>query len=85
MEDEFSEKKAEAQLAPIDSKVYEAAICFARIWGVMETLEPLPNIGFEKVRDISITLAKEFVLENDKDLEQFFAEKAEALKRKYIS
>ena len=44
MEDEFSEKKVEAQLGTPDSKVYEAAICFARIWGVMETLEPLPNI-----------------------------------------
>lgn len=85
MEDEFSEKKVEAQLGPPDSKVYEAAICFARIWGVMETLEPLPNIGFEKVRDIAIALAKEYVSENGTDLENFFAERVDALKRKYIS
>ena len=85
MEDEFSEKKIEVQLAPIDSKVYEAAICFARIWGVMETLEPLPNIGFEKVRDISIALAREYVSENGEELEKFFAERVDELKRKYIS
>ena len=83
--DEFTNKKAEVQLSPPDIEVYEAAICFARIWGVMETLEPLPNIGFEKVRDISIALAREYVSENGEELEKFFAERVDELKRKYIS
>lgn len=85
MADEFAEKQAQVQEDVPDVKVYEAAICFARIWGVMETLEPLQNIGFEKVRDISIALAKEYVSENGKDLEKFFEKRADAFKRKYSS
>lgn len=39
------------------SQVYEAAVIFARMWGVMETLEPLPNLGNEKVKDIAVKTA----------------------------
>ena len=41
-------------------EVYEIAIQFARIWGVTETLEPLPNLSFDLVRDMVVAWAEEF-------------------------
>ncbi len=58
------------------SRVYEAAIIFARMWGVMETLEPLPNLGNEKVRDLAVGMAEEFVGGGLTDHAAFFASKA---------
>lgn len=83
MAEEFAKKEVEVQARTPDERVYEAAICFARMWGVMETLEPLPNLGFEEVRDIAVTLAEEFSSKKDEDLVEFFIERAGDLKRKY--
>ncbi len=58
------------------SRVYEAAIIFARMLGVMETLEPLPNLGNEKVRDLAVGMAEEFVGGGLTDHAAFFASKA---------
>lgn len=82
MADQYTKKAVEEQIEAPDAKVYEAAICFARMWGVMETLEPFPNLGFEKVRDIVIALAEEFMKEKGEDLVDFFMERTEELKRK---
>ena len=59
-----------------DRRVYEAAIIFARMWGVMETLEPLPNLGNETVRDLAVGMAEEFVGGGLTDHAAFFAAKA---------
>lgn len=83
MAEEFAKKEVEVRARTPDERVYEAAICFARMWGVMETLEPLPNLGFEEVRDIAVTLAEEFSSKKDEDLVEFFIERAGDLKRKY--
>jgi len=66
-----------------DSRVYEAAIIFARMWGVMETLEPLPNLGNEAVRDLAVGMAEEFVSGGLTDHAAFFAAKAEGLRQTY--
>lgn len=62
------------------SRVYETAIIFARMWGIMETLEPLPNLKNEKVRDMVIDMAEEFVGGGHTDHAAFFAAKAGELK-----
>lgn len=64
-----------------DGNVYELAICFARMWGVMEALEPLPNLGFERVRDVVVTLAEEFCAGEEEDFIRFFTERAAVWKR----
>lgn len=64
----------------MEVKVYETAICFARMWGVLETLEPLPNLGFEKVRDIAMVLAEEFVFGREEDMVKFFVERTKIFK-----
>lgn len=63
-----------------ENQIYEAAIIFARMWGVMETLEPLPNLGNEMVRDIAIDMAEEFVNGGHTDHSGFFTKKAGELK-----
>lgn len=62
------------------SQIYEAAIIFARMWGVMETLEPLPNLGNDKVRDMAVGMAEEFVEGGQTDHSAFFAARAGELK-----
>lgn len=62
------------------SQVYEAAIIFARMWGVMETLEPLPNLDNEQVRDAAVKMAEEFVDGGHTDHSAFFAARAAELK-----
>lgn len=83
MANEFSERQVEVRESISDAKVYEAAICFARMWGVMETLEPFPNLGFEGVRNIAITLAEEYVSGDGKDIEGLFIERLDLFKEKY--
>lgn len=68
--------------APV-SQVYEAAIVFARMWGVLETLEPLPNLGNEKVRELAVRMAEEFVGSGHTDHAAFFAAKAEGFRQTY--
>lgn len=82
MADQYTEKAVEEQIKAPDVKVYEAAICFARMWGVMETLEPLPNLGFKRVRDIAVALAEEFIIGKEEDVVKFFTERTEKFKRK---
>lgn len=58
-----------------DEKVYDFAILFARMWGIAETLEPLPNRGVEEVRDKVIKWAVEYVSSQKDDYVKFFTEK----------
>lgn len=67
----------------MEIRVYETAICFARMWGVLETLEPLPNLGFEEVRNISLALAEEFIAGKGDDMVSFFVEKSKNFTQKY--
>ena len=56
-------------------KVYELAICFARMWGVAETLSPLPNLEFSEVKERMIRWAEECVAEGEGDFLLFFRRK----------
>lgn len=56
-------------------KVYELAICFARMWGVAETLSPLPNLGFSEVKERMIRWAEEYVEAGEGDFLLFFRRK----------
>ncbi len=75
---ETSEKKEQQS----DGNVYELAIYFARMWGVMEALEPFPNLGFERVRDIVVTLAEKFCAGKEEDFVRFFTEHAAEYKER---
>ena len=63
----------------MSEKLYKNAICFSRMWGVMETLESLPSLSFDEVQDIVIELAKEFSVSGQNDLVKFFAEKKDGI------
>lgn len=56
-------------------EVYELAICFARMWGVAETLSPLPNLGFSEVKERMIQWAKECIEGREEDILLFFRRK----------
>lgn len=45
----MGKEQKENNLETRNDKLYEAAICFARMWGIHETLEPLPNLGFDRI------------------------------------
>lgn len=60
-----------------DGKVYELAILFARMWGIAETLEPLPNRSIKEVRDKVTVWAAECAGCKEDDFVKFFAEKIE--------
>lgn len=62
-------------------RVYELAICFSRIWGVVETLEPLPHADFKEVRDKMMEWAEECVTAQEQDFVEFFVKK---LEREYL-
>lgn len=81
MADQYTEKAVEEQINVPNAKVYETAICFARMWGVMEALEPLPNLGFKRVRDIAVALAEEFIIGKEEDVVKFFTERTEKFKK----
>lgn len=59
----------------MDEEVYEFAILFARMWGIAETLEPLPNREMEEVRDKVMKWAAEYVGSRKDDYVKFFAGK----------
>ena len=56
-------------------EVYELAICFARMWGVAETLSPLPNLSFPEVKERMIQWAMEFIEGREEDILMFFRRK----------
>lgn len=68
----------------MSEKLYKNAICFSRMWGVMETLEPLPRLSFDEVQDIVIELAKEFSASGQNDLVKFFVEKSDVIKKELL-
>lgn len=57
-------------------EVYEAAIGFARMWGVKETLEPLPYLDCSQVRNMVMEWALEYVSSGKEDAVEFFKKKA---------
>lgn len=56
-------------------EVYKTAIGFARMWGVMETLKPLPCLEFSEVFDMVTEWAKEYTGCGREDPVEFFQEK----------
>ena len=64
--------------------VYETAICFARMWGVMETLESIPNLGFDTIKNLSLEMAQDYIATGQTDLTDYFVEKATQIKKEYI-
>lgn len=77
MTDEFTwiEKKVQ------DTKKHEIAICFARMWGVLETLDELPNVGFKRMRNMVIVLAEEFIAGEEEDPVDFFVQGLKEIKK----
>lgn len=57
-------------------EVYEAAIGFARMWGVKEVLEPLPYLDFPYVRDMIMEWAREYTNGEPEDAVAFFQKKS---------
>ena len=64
--------------------VYETAICFARMWGVTETLESIPNLGFDTIKNLSLEMAQDYIATGQTDLTDYFVKKSEQIKKKYI-
>lgn len=58
-------------------RVCQVTAWFARIWGVMETLGDFPQQDFEKMVDILISWAEEFVKKGEEDPIVFFQQKME--------
>lgn len=56
-------------------EVYELAICFARMWGVAETLNPLPNLEFPEMKSRMIRWAEECIAGGEEDFVIFFKRK----------
>lgn len=67
-----------------ESAVYETAICFARMWGVMETLESIPNLGFDTIKNLSLEMAQGYIVTGQTDLTNYFIKKSTQIKKKYI-
>lgn len=57
------------------TKEMEAAIYFARMWGVMETLEPVPQLDQKQVQEMVLGWAKEFTAGQMTDEVDFFVKK----------
>lgn len=56
-------------------QVYETAICLARMWGIAETLEPLPNKSFQDVKNMVIEWAEDYITTGEQDLVEYFVKK----------
>lgn len=56
-------------------KRYETAICFARMYGVKETLEPLPYVENEIITGRMLQWAEEYLESGSADMVQFFLDK----------
>lgn len=61
----------------MDERSYGFAIQFARMWGIAETLEPLPNRGMEVVKDKVTAWAVECADSGEDDSVKFFVAKIE--------
>lgn len=59
----------------------ETAIYFARMWGVMETLEPVPVIDQREMPAMMLAWAREFILSEKTDEVSFFLQKTEEWKK----
>lgn len=57
--------------------IYEVTACFARMWGIMETLGNLPQQDFEEMAGILVSWAEEFVEKGARDPILFFQRKME--------
>lgn len=58
----------------------EVTAWFARMWGIMETLDNLPQKDFKENVGILISWAEEFVEKEEKDMVLFFQQKVAAIK-----
>lgn len=71
----MGKEQKENNLETRNDKLYEAAICFARMWGIHETLEPLPNLGFDRIRELVLGWAREYMEGGEEDMTGFFLKK----------
>lgn len=56
----------------IEHKKLETAIIMARMYGVKETLEPLPCMSNEKMTDLILKWTEVYFDTGEEDIEQFF-------------
>lgn len=75
----MSKWNEKSELLNKEREIYEVAIRFSRMWGVMETLEPIPNHSVEEVRDIVMTWAEEYVVSGQDDWVKFFHGKRQTI------
>ena len=59
----------------------EVTAWFARMWGVMETLENLPQQDFKDTADVLVSWAEEFVEKGERDPVLFFQRKIIVMNR----
>lgn len=60
---------------------HAVAVGFARMWGVMETLEDIGSASQQEVCDTVTAWAEEFITGGQSDLVDFFDRKAKAVKK----
>lgn len=74
-------KRDKTEASNVQNRIYETAICFARMWGVMETLEEIPNMGFKEVRDYVVEMAQQYNEEGGRDMVQFFEKRTKEIRK----
>ncbi|MBD5498404.1 MAG: hypothetical protein HDR11_11660 [Lachnospiraceae bacterium] len=60
----------------LEQKKLDTAIIFARMYGVRETLEPLPYVANEQVAIMVTEWAEEYLNTGAEDMVSFFEEKS---------
>lgn len=60
----------------MEQKKMEAAVIFARMYGVKETLEPLPYVANEQIAAMMAEWAEEYLNTGAGDMVSFFEEKS---------
>lgn len=64
----------------MEQKLVDTAVNLARLYGIAETLEPLPHISNDAVTEKLLTWTREYLSSKETDLVQFFKEKITELK-----
>ena len=64
----------------INENYLKTAVALARMYGVMETLEPLPNIPQDKIYEMICEWTEEYLETTDIDIVTFLHERTKYLK-----
>lgn len=59
---------------------WKTAIALSRMYGVIETLEPLPNIPFDRIYELICEWTDEYLETTDIDIVTFLHDKTKYLK-----